>query len=155
MHLYQFLKSLMSSSKVSVLATDKMDKTSVAVPTVVSTHEPRDKKSCCPKQSEITGSWPLTPCLLFLGVAVTNDYSVYYLRGGFPLWNDLHRWSPLIISHSFVFLRIGKTHSSPDFLLHPDKYTKQSSSVSEASNENTPCGCLLTFGWLRVKEAAL
>ncbi len=40
---------------------------------------------------------------------VTNDYSVYYLRGGFPLWNDLHRWSLLIISHSVVFLHIGKT----------------------------------------------
>lgn len=46
----------LSLEKCTLMATDKMYKTSVAVSTVASTHEPRAKKSCCPKQSEINMS---------------------------------------------------------------------------------------------------
>lgn len=110
------------------MATDKMYKTSVAVPTVVSTHEPRDTKSCRPKQSEINTS------PFFRG---SSDKRLFCLlsQRGFSTLKWPSQVVPLIISHSFVFLRIRKTSSSPDFLLHKDKYTKQSSSVSEASNE--------------------
>lgn len=49
----------------------------------------------------------------YFGSKMTNDYIVYYLSGGFPLWNDLHRWSLLNISRSIVFLHIGKTCLPP------------------------------------------
>lgn len=63
------------------------------------------------KTIEITGSGPLIISPSMLGAKWQTTVSVYYVRGGFPRWNDLHRWSRLIISQSVVFPHIGKTCS--------------------------------------------
>lgn len=84
----------------------------------------------------IRSSWILPTCPVvhwkdnrkwaaMLGAKWQTTGSVYYVSGGFPLWNDLHRWSRLIISQSVVFPSYRKNTFTPDFLLHPDKYTRQ------------------------------
>ena len=70
--------------------------------------------SMCPIQ-KITGSKPQNDKQLSLFIT---------LLGVFPLWNDLHRWSRLIICQSVVFPLYRKNIFTPDFLLRPDKYTR-------------------------------
>lgn len=65
------------------------------------------------KTIEITGSGPLTQSPPMLGAKWQTTVSVYYVSRGFPRWNDLHRWSGLIISQAVVFPHIGKTRSPP------------------------------------------
>lgn len=90
-----------------------------------------DKEGPVKNKCKITGSTDMKSS--YFRSKMTNDYIVYYLSWGFPLWNDLHRWSLLNISHSIVFPHIGKTclplqHplNTPNFRLHPDKYIKES-----------------------------
>lgn len=86
------------------------------------------------KTIEITGSGPLTQSPPMLGAKWQTTVSVYYVSGGFPLWNDLHRWSGLSISQAVVFPHIGKTRSPPtSFFIQiniPD-------SLEEPGKENT------------------
>lgn len=66
------------------------------------------EKRSCPKNRKLNAD-PAPPPAPVSPTRWQNDYSVYYLRGGFRLESDPHRCSPpLVICRSFVFAPLWK-----------------------------------------------